>query len=137
MDDPQLTGRTVQVLQYLLARPGAEMTGTDIARGVGMPAQTALAIVARLAELGVLNYRYDASSRRLVRFAPGAEARCRELLTSGRRPPPAGPKPVEDNGRVWTLAQIRAAVKAGTLPRVILRAVERDLGVTRRQHDEE
>jgi DNA-binding Lrp family transcriptional regulator len=138
VQDPQLTERTVQVLQYLLARPTVEVAAVDVAGGVGMPAATASAIVARLVELGVLTQRYEANnSRRPVRFAPGAEARCRELLGSGVRPPAAGPRPVEDDGRVWTLREIRAAVKSGVLPRAVLQAVERELRNGQRSQDEE
>jgi hypothetical protein len=133
VDDPQLTERTVQVLQYLLARPGTEVTAADIAGGAGLPLSTAAAIVARLVQIGVLHQRFGANARRPVQFADGAAARCRELLGSGRRPPAAGPRPVEDDGRVWTMREIREAVAAGRLPPGILTAVRRDLKEWRAQ----
>jgi hypothetical protein len=134
VQDPQLTERTVQVLRYLLGRPDTEVTAADVADGAGMPLSTAAAIVARLVEIGVLHQTYTANSRRPVRFADGAAGRCRELLGSGRRPPAAGPRPVEDDGRVWTMQELRAAVAAGRMPEGLLTAAEIALKTSRTQH---
>lgn len=131
---PYLTARTQEVLRELLNRPLVERSAGEIGQPINLPAPTVASLLARLIGLGWVADRRE-GAKRLYRLVPERLDEARDALGEPRPSsrPAAARARRDDDDRVWTVAELEAAVARGEETQEFLDLVRAHLAAARKK----